>query len=59
MVLEDFFAVGALDLVGCGAVAVFGEAEDGVMVLALLIEEEKGLIFQLIIVGSRARGPGS
>jgi hypothetical protein len=35
VVLQDLFAVGALDLlVGC-AVAVFGEAEDGVVVLSL------------------------
>lgn len=32
---EDLLAVGALDLVFCCAVAVFGEAEDGVVVLAL------------------------
>lgn len=32
---EDFLAVGALDLGVGGAVAVFGKAEDGVVVLSL------------------------
>ena len=35
VVAEDFFAVGELDLGFGGAVAVAGEAEDGVVVLAL------------------------
>ena len=35
MVPEDFFAVGGFDLGFCGAPAVVGEAEDGVVVLAL------------------------
>jgi hypothetical protein len=35
MVFENFFAVGALDLLFGGFVAVLGEAEDGVVVLVL------------------------
>lgn len=32
---EDLLAVGALDLLFCGLVAVFGDAKDGVVVLLL------------------------
>lgn len=35
VVAEDFFAVGGFDLGFVGAVAVAGEAEDGVVVLSL------------------------
>jgi hypothetical protein len=35
MMLEDLFAVGTFDLVFSSFVAVLGEAEDGVMILAL------------------------
>ena len=38
MMAKDFFAVRAFDLGFCGFVAVFGEAEDGVMVLVLVYE---------------------
>lgn len=35
MMLKDFLAVGLLDLLVCGAVAVFAEPEDGIVVLSL------------------------
>ncbi len=37
MVAEDFLAVGALDLVFRRSIAVFAEAENGVMILALRV----------------------
>ena len=37
VVLEDLLAVGFLDLLVGGAVAVFGKAENGVVVLSLLL----------------------
>jgi len=33
---KHFLAVGTFDLVFCGSVTVFGEAEDGIVVLSLL-----------------------
>ena len=39
VVAKDFFTVGALDLFGGCTVAVFGEAKDGVVVLALFAGE--------------------
>jgi len=36
VVAEDFLAVGALDLIFGSAVAILGEAEDGVVVLSLV-----------------------
>lgn len=52
VVLEDLLAVGALDLLLCGLVAVLGETQDGVVVLLLCA----GVVISMVMLTSKKGG---